>query len=208
MGPGSEPSLPAWGGMSAGAGAAARTDRAGRALLQGAKGLAVAGGFVLAAVAVVTTLSILGRTVAASPVPGDFELVEIGTALAVFAFLPYCQMVRGNVVVDLFTSRAPARVKALLDLAGNLAFTLVAGILTWRMALGGAELRAYAETTMVLRIPVWWGIAAAVPCLGFLTVTCAYAAWRDAAGAASRLRRHRAGARSRRHRAEEAEERP
>lgn len=164
----------------------AGTDRAGRVLLPMAKALAVMGGLVLAGVACVTTFSILGRAAAASPVPGDFELVEMGTAIAVFAFLPYCQMVRGNVAVDLFTLRASARVKAALDLASSLVFMLAAGLLTWRLALGGAELRAYAETTMVLRIPVWWGFVPAVPCLGFLTVTCAYAAWRDAVGILSR----------------------
>lgn len=167
--------------------------RTGRALLLAARGLAVAGGFVLAAITVVTTFSIVGRAVASAPIPGDFELVEMGTALAVFAFLPYCQLVRGNVAVDFFTSRAPARVKALLDLAANLVFTLIAGLLTWRLALGGAELRAYAETTMVLRVPVWWGFVPAVLCLGFLTATCAYTAGCGAAAVLARPAGGKAG---------------
>ena len=53
------------------------------------------------------------------PVPGDFELVAIGTGLAVFAFLPWCQMTRGNVLVDFFMSAAPVRAKTVCDVIGG-----------------------------------------------------------------------------------------
>ena len=56
--------------------------------------------------------SVLRRWLFSTPIPGDFELAQIGTAVAVFAFLPYCQVVRGNIVVDTFTAQSagtPAR---------------------------------------------------------------------------------------------------
>jgi TRAP-type C4-dicarboxylate transport system permease small subunit len=95
-------------------------------------------------------------------------------AVAIFSFLPYCQIVRGNVIVDLFTTRASPRTRAMLDAAGNLLYTAIAALLTWRGALGGLEVRGYGETTMVLRVPVWWGYVPAVLCLAFLTLVCAY----------------------------------
>ena len=55
-------------------------------------------------------------------------------AVAIFSFLPYCQMVRGNVIVDVFTTRASPRTRALLDSIGNLLFTAIAALLTWRAA--------------------------------------------------------------------------
>ncbi|MGH6905736.1 MAG: TRAP transporter small permease, partial [Geminicoccaceae bacterium] len=110
---------------------------------------------------------------------GDFELVEVGMAVAIFAFLPYCQIVRGNVIVDLFTAKASPRTRALLDVAGNLIYTAIAALLTWRVALGGLEIRGYHETTKVLRVPVWWGYVPAVLGLAFLTVVCAYTVWRS-----------------------------
>jgi TRAP-type C4-dicarboxylate transport system permease small subunit len=88
--------------------------------------------------------------------------------------------VGGNVIVDVFTTRASPRTRALLDGIGNLLFTAIAALLTWRAALGGLEIRSYHETTMVLQVPVWWGYVPAVACLAFLTVVCAYTVWRSA----------------------------
>jgi TRAP-type C4-dicarboxylate transport system permease small subunit len=157
----------------------AASGRVGRALYRAATGAALLGGGVLFALTLLTVISVAGRTVLSAPVPGDFELVELGMAVAIFAFLPYCQIVRGNVIVDLVTSRAPARTRALLDAVGNLLFTAIAALLTWRVALGGIEIRSYHETTMVLQVPVWWGYVPAVLSLAFLTVVCAYTVWRS-----------------------------
>jgi hypothetical protein len=73
------------------------------------------GGAVALAVAAVVVVSVLRRWLFSQPIPGDFELAQIGTAVAVFAFLPYCQVVRGNIVVDTFTSGLPARVRGRID---------------------------------------------------------------------------------------------
>lgn len=161
------------------AGMSARPDVVGRALYATATGVALIGGAVLFALTLLTVISVAGRATLSMPIPGDFELVEIGMAVAIFSFLPYCQIVNGNVVVDLFTTRAGPRAKALLDGIGNLIYTAIAALLTWRVALGGVEVQSYGETTMVLRVPVWLGYMPAVVCLALLTVVCAYTVWRS-----------------------------
>jgi TRAP-type C4-dicarboxylate transport system permease small subunit len=165
--------------MAEQAAASARPERVGQALHRTATGVALLGGLVLFALTLLTVISVAGRAVFSAPIPGDFELVELGMAVAIFSFLPYCQIVRGNVIVDLFTSKASARTRALLDGIGNLLFTAIAALLTWRVALGGLEIRSYHETTMVLQVPVWWGYVPAVAFLAFLTVVCAYTVWRS-----------------------------
>jgi TRAP-type C4-dicarboxylate transport system permease small subunit len=159
--------------------AGASAERLGRLLHRAATGIALLGGLVLFALTLLTVISVVGRAVFSAPIPGDFELVELGMAVAIFSFLPYCQIVRGNVIVDLFTSKASARTKALLDGVGNLLFTAIAALLTWRVALGGLEIRSYHETTMVLQVPVWWGYVPAVAFLALLTIVCAYTVWRS-----------------------------
>jgi TRAP-type C4-dicarboxylate transport system permease small subunit len=157
----------------------ARSEQVGRALYRAAPAVAVLGGLVLFALTLLTVISVVGRAAFSAPIPGDFELAELGMAVAIFAFLPYCQIVRGNVIVDLFTTRASLRTRALLDAIGNLLYTAIAALLTWRGALGGLEIRSYHETTMVLQVPVWWGYVPAVVFLAFLTVVCAYTVWRS-----------------------------
>lgn len=144
-----------------------------------ASSFAVFGGLVLTALILMTVISIIGRSLFNTPIPGDFELVEIGCAVAVFSFLPYCQLIRGNVVVDFFTARAQPRTKAILDMAGNLIYTGIAALLTWRLALGGMDLKRYNESTMVLQAPIWWGFVPVVIGSGLLTLVCAYSVWRS-----------------------------
>ena len=76
------------------------------------EGWALCGGLVLLGVVGVNAYSILAGALVNRPFPGDFELTEMGTATAVFAFLPYCQLIGANVSADIFTMRAPAKAVA------------------------------------------------------------------------------------------------
>lgn len=71
--------------------------------------LAIAGGLVMMAAAAVVSLSVLLRWTTSQSISGDFELVQIATALGAFAFLPLCQGRRGNIIVDTFTVWLPKR---------------------------------------------------------------------------------------------------
>lgn len=163
--------------------------RLGRIVEPVARGLAYAGGVVLAALTVMSVISITGRGLAGlvnplglvriGPIPGDFELVEAGTAFAVFAFLPWCQLNRGHVTVDVFVARAGARTRAWLSLAGNLLLTMVAAVIAWRLVLGLIDKRAYGETTFILQLPVWWGYLAAAVGAAVFALVSAYTAWRS-----------------------------
>ncbi|HKP25867.1 MAG TPA: TRAP transporter small permease [Dongiaceae bacterium] len=140
-----------------------------RLIALAAKTLAVVGGAIALAVAAIVVVSVLRRWLFSQPIPGDFELAQIGTAVAVFAFLPYCQVVRGNIVVDTFTTglspRMRARIDALWDLVYGAAMAFVAICLT----RGTLDTFASHEVSMVLRIPVWPGVA-------FGALTCAFLA--------------------------------
>ncbi|MGP9819383.1 TRAP transporter small permease [Salinarimonas sp. NSM] len=163
------------------------------ALLERACGaVAVLGGIALLGMIAVSVVSITGRSILpglaglvglefrAASIPGDIELVQIGTGIAVFSFLPFCQLRRGNVLVDFFTSGAALRVRAALDLVGNLIFTVLAGLIAWRLVLGLQDKLAYNDTTMVLRLPEAYPFAFGVACAWLLAIVCAYTVWRSA----------------------------
>jgi TRAP-type C4-dicarboxylate transport system permease small subunit len=128
---------------------------------------AVAGGGVLLAVVVMSVASVVGGALFRTPFPGDFELVQMGVAVAVFAFLPYCQITRANVTADIFTMRASRRAIALMDLLGAIVAFGFAVVLVWRMSAGMRDYIRYAETTTILQIPHW---AAFVPILASLAL--------------------------------------
>ena len=131
------------------------------------------GGLSILAIMLVTVASVTLRGVLGRPIPGDYELVEIGSAIAIFCFLPWCQATGGNVVVDFFTQRAGPRLTHLLDAMGDLLYLAIAALLLWRLTLGGVEMHEYDEQTMVLRLPVWWSFFIVLPAMSLLVTTCA-----------------------------------
>lgn len=155
------------------------TDPVGRVLYSVAKWLAIVGGILLCLMALLTTLSVTGRSLFLAPVPGDFELVAIGTGLAVFSFLPWCQMTRGNVLVDFFMSAAPVRAKTACDIVGGVFYLIIASLLTWRMIFGGLDMYNYAEKSMTINFPRWTTFPPSILMLGFLVIVIAYTIWRS-----------------------------
>lgn len=142
-------------------------------LMTACKVFAGIGGLTLLAMMLMTVASVTLRTVIGKPIPGDFELVELGSAIAIFCFLPWCQATSGNVVVDFFTQKAGPRPTHIMDAFGSLIYLAIAALLLWRLIHGGLEMRYYGEQTMVLAVPVWWSFIVVIPAMILLTITCA-----------------------------------
>ena len=129
---------------------------------------------------IMETVSISLRALVGPPIPGDFELIKMGTAIAVVAFLPYCQLVKGNFIVDFVLARAPERVRS-GDGRSWYAwqFGLIAALLCWRMTLGGIDLRASADQSMVLSLPIWTAFPPILLSFALLVVVSGYVFWRE-----------------------------
>jgi TRAP-type C4-dicarboxylate transport system permease small subunit len=150
------------------------TNPVGRALFAVAKGLAIFGGLLSCVMAVIVTVSVTGRYLFGMPIPGDYDLVGILCGCAIFSFLPYCQLVRGNVLVDFFTAHASARVKALLDAAGATLFLLIAILFTWRLYYGALDLRQSNEVIAAFNFYRWWTVPYDILCMIVLIIVIAY----------------------------------
>jgi TRAP-type C4-dicarboxylate transport system permease small subunit len=108
------------------------------------------------------------------PILGDSEIVEFLCAIAVFAFLPYCQLRGANVIVDFFTQPLPARARHWLDAVMGLVFVFVAMTLTWRMAEGGLTAWERSRKSMFLQLPDWWGYVIGVAAMLLWIVVCGW----------------------------------
>ena len=133
---------------------------------------ALLGGVVLLGVALMTAWSVVTGWVLGKPLPGDFELTEVLVAVAVFAFLPYCQQTDANVTADLFTAGAGPRALAGFRLFGALLALAVALLLAWRTGAGLLDYREFVETTAILKIPIWSAYVPALASLVLLVVAC------------------------------------
>ena len=150
----------------------------GRALELLCKALALAGGAILAALTLMSVVSIGGR-IAGRPIQGDFELVQIGCAVAIALFLPYGQFRRVNIIVDFFTARASTRTQRTLDSIGSLLLATVMGLVAWRTGAGAIAMQAGGETSMIMSVPLWYGYAVMAPAFGLASAAGLYTAWSD-----------------------------
>lgn len=136
-------------------------------------GWALLGGLVLMAIVAINVVSVLGGALAGRPFPGDFELTEVGVAVAAFAFLPYCQMTGANVTADIFTSRAGPRWIAAFSLAASLVALGFSALLAWRMFFGMLDQKAYNYTTTILAFPHWLAFVPILVSLVLLAIAAA-----------------------------------
>ena len=137
-------------------------------------GVAILGGLLALAVALLATMSVLMRWLLNSPIDGDFEYVKMATAVAVFAYLPYTQARRGNIMVDTFTGWLPRRVRDLIDALWDLAFAALMAYLAYCLFHGTLGLWRSGETTMQRQLVLWPSVALCA-LLGALVVMTALA---------------------------------
>jgi TRAP-type C4-dicarboxylate transport system permease small subunit len=124
--------------------------------------VALAGGLLMVVVAAMVTISVTLRSplIGGRGVPGDFELVQMGTAVAAFTFLAVCQARRGNIFVDTFTGWLPIRFQHALDAFWDVIYGLAMAVIAWRLVVGAIGEFSTGTTTMVLGLPTGYAIAA------------------------------------------------
>ncbi|WP_017522961.1 TRAP transporter small permease [Pusillimonas noertemannii] len=118
----------------------------------------VFGGIILVVAVGIILASILGRFLAGlgigpGSIVGDNELMEAACVIAAFAFLPWCQLKRGHVAVDILVARLGPRAGLLASAISDMGMLAVAVLIAWRLFANLLEKHAYGETTMLLDIP-------------------------------------------------------
>lgn len=132
-------------------------------------GWAILGGIVLLAIVVINVISVIGGVVWV-PFPGDFELTEIGVAVAAFSFLPFCQLTDANVTADIFTAGAKPRTISFFKALASVVALLFSLLMLWRMYEGLLNQKDYNYTTAILQVPLWWGFVPILISLALLAV--------------------------------------
>ncbi len=120
-----------------------------------AKACAVLAGVLLTFITLMTCASLIGRNTVGITLAGDFELTGVVAGAAIALFLPWCQVKRGNIIVDFFTANTSERTNALLDRFGALLLAGAMALMAWRTALGGLNAYATHSGTMMLGFPEW-----------------------------------------------------
>ena len=148
-------------------------------------GWALLGGLVTAGLAVMTAASAVSNLLFAAPFSADYELVKNFIGVAVFMFLPYCQLSGSNVTVDIFTEHMSERKKAAMAGFSSLFAIAFSALLLRQMTLGMLSYMRYPEVTPVLQLPLWSAFPPMLVSLALLllaAIITAVDAWRGVRG--------------------------
>ena len=142
-----------------------------RLLMNACRLYAMAGSTVFVGLVVMSIVSIAGRKLFSSPVPGDVEVLQMLAAVAAASFFAYCHLIGGDVKVDFFTAKASPRVVHGLDMLGSVLVALTGALLAWRTGAGALVVKEAGENSMILDWPLWIPQMAIVP--GFVLMALA-----------------------------------
>jgi TRAP-type C4-dicarboxylate transport system permease small subunit len=146
-----------------------------------ARSLAVLGGVTLGAITLLTVVSVVGRSMiwaGLGPIAGDYEMAEALTGVAIFCFLPICQLNRGHVVVDLFEKQMGPTLTRWIDALSEIVMAVVLIIIAWRLTAGFADKYHNGETSFIRQFPMWWAYGASLLPAYAAVVTGLYTSWR------------------------------
>lgn len=133
---------------------------------------AIMAGLLLIFITLMTCVSVVGRDLIGKTIVGDFELSGAAAGAAIALFMPWCQVRRGNIVVDFFTTKASPAAQNAMERTGALLLACVMALMAWRTTVGGLNsFRTHSET-QILGFPEWMVYAVMVPPLA-LTVLIA-----------------------------------
>ena len=127
------------------------------------KAFAIGGGLLFVLLVLMSLVSIVGRKLASMPIPGDIEIMQMGTAVASAAMLAYCEMMRHHLRVDFFTAKLSPKNKNKLDALSHLLLALFSVLIAWRTSVAAISLHEAGEKSMMLMLPVWPAVALLVP---------------------------------------------
>ncbi|MFL5316815.1 MAG: TRAP transporter small permease [Microvirga sp.] len=136
-----------------------------------ARALAIVGGLISVATALLVTTSVTLRWLGFGSINGDFELVQIGVALSVFCFLPLTQARRGNIMVDTFTAWLPLRVQRAMDAFWDFVYAGFMALTAWCLMNGARDALASGLTSAMLGLNLWPVFAATVLLILLLVAT-------------------------------------
>lgn len=161
---------------------------AGALVVRAVRWWALLGGVLTLALALMTAASAASNLLVGRPFAADYELVKHVIAVAIFMFLPYCQMTGSNVTVDIFTENMGERGKYAMAALSSLFALAFSGLLMVQMYSGFLGYLRYQEVTPVLRLPLWTAFPPILASLALLFLAAGVtllASWRGMTGSSS-----------------------
>ena len=124
---------------------------------------AVLAGILLTGITLLTCGNLIMRNTTGDAMAGAFELTAMASGAAIALFMPLCQVRRGNIIVDFFTSGLSEGATNKLDRLGALVLAMVYALITWRTYLGCLNVYESHSESQIMGFPEWITYATMLP---------------------------------------------
>jgi len=128
-----------------------------RRLVWIARSMTAIGAALLSVIMFLSIADITGRNLFNKPIEGTYEIVSLMVVAVGVLGLGYCQLVKGNINIDIFTKRLSKRWQAIMN---SISYTIAIGvciIIAWQVLLRAWDYahRQLGGETVTLGIPFW-----------------------------------------------------
>jgi TRAP-type C4-dicarboxylate transport system permease small subunit len=106
-----------------------------------------------AVIMVLTSVDVLMRRLLDMPIRGSFEISESLLVVTIFCSVAYVMVLRGHIVVDVFTSKYPRRYRKSLSVIALFLSLIIVGLICWGSILLGLEQYRVGEASVLLHLP-------------------------------------------------------
>ena len=119
--------------------------------------LTAMGAVVLGVMMFYSVADIIGRYFFRKPIEGTVELIGLLVVVVGVLGLGYCQLLKGNIAIDIVTSRFTRRGRAILNICSYLMSIAVCVIITWQVFLRSNDYmnKTLGGETIILGIRLW-----------------------------------------------------
>jgi len=130
------------------------------------------GAVVLAIMMFLSVADICGRNFFHKPIDGTYEIVSLMVVLVGCLGLGYCQLVKGNIMIDVVTKRLSPRWQAILNVISYLISIAVCGLVCWQISLRMHDymLKQLGGKTITLGIVLWPFMFIMAVCFAWVTM--------------------------------------
>jgi len=116
--------------------------------------LGILSALILAGMAVLTAIDVIGRDLFNAPVPGGYETTALMLMTLFFLALPIVTARNEHIAVNLIDNVLPPAGLMILQLIFNITAAVVMAVLTWFVWHQAQSILGYGDVTLYLQIPV------------------------------------------------------
>jgi TRAP-type transport system small permease protein len=110
---------------------------------------------IMAAMALLTLVDVIGRAVFNKPITGSYEITEYIFAMGVALVIGYSVFLKSHIRIDMLVDKLSMRAQVILEIISHFICTVLFLAMSWAVLQGAIKVQGQGTTSGVLAIPIF-----------------------------------------------------